>query len=66
MSDISFGIGYHKDQGICAPFKKSGAAFAASVLCSQMQKDLSDWINTSKIQIDDKTVKEISKSFSEE
>lgn len=30
-----------------------------------MQKDLSEWINISKIEIDAKTVREISKSITE-
>jgi hypothetical protein len=31
-----------------------------------MQKDLSQWINISKIEIDDKTVEKISKPYTEE
>lgn len=38
----------------------------ASVYAHNMQKDLSDWINISKIEIDAETVREISKSISEE
>jgi hypothetical protein len=70
LSDISFRIGYHKDQGIYAPFKKSGAVrelqATASSLIFRMQKELSEWINVSNIEINDKVAEKINKSFTEE
>jgi hypothetical protein len=61
---------YHKDQDIDAPFKKSEIrtlhAARGFRFYLTMQKDLSDWINISKIEIDAKTVKEISESITEE
>ena len=66
LSDMSSMIVYHKGQGIDAPFKKSEAAFCGFSFILAMQKDLSEWINISKIEIDDKTVKKINKPFTEE
>ena len=63
---MSFGIEYHKDQDIGAPFEKSEAIFfMTSAFIFIMQKDLSDWIDTSNIQINEQVAKEISKSIVE-
>jgi len=62
---VSFGIEYHKDQDIDAPFEKSEAIFfMTSAFMFTMQKDLSDWIDTSKIVIDDSVSNVIKKSIS--
>lgn len=57
---------YHKDQGINAPYKKSEAAFAASVHYHNMQKDLSEWINISRIEIDESISRQINRSITQE
>ena len=63
---MSFGIEYHKDQGIDAPFENLGPyIFMTSAFIFIMQKDLSDWIDTSNIQINEQVAKEISKSIVE-